>query len=107
MLDETEHITELVSKSEITPDIQFLSFIYDDEIPDNKDITYKNGLLQSIDLALHFIGYNGSEVFLPTKDFPEIIEPCLALIKNKKIIMKLAADTTYTTILKVFQETFK
>ena len=106
MLDEEESVKVITKKSEITDDLQFISFLFDTSNEKNITIRYKNALLETYDLLLNVAGYNSVEVFLPSGDFPEISDPCMVLLKNKTIFKKIAAGTKYKDLLKIFEKEF-
>ena len=107
MLDEEESVKVITKKSEITDDLQFISFLFDTSNEKNITIRYKNALLETYDFWLNVAGYNGVEVFLPSGDFPEISDPCMVLLKNKTIFKKIAAETKYKDLLKNFEKEFE
>ena len=107
MLDKEERVKVIIKKSEITDDLQFISFLFDTTNEKTTAIRYKNALLETYDFLLNSAGYNGVEVFLPSGDFPEISDPCLVLLKNKTIFKKIAAETKYKDLLKIFEKEFE
>lgn len=107
MLDKEERVQIITKKSEITDDLQFISFSFKDSEKKNITIRYKNALLETHDFLLNVAGYNGAEVFLPSEDFPEISDPCIVLLKNKTIFKKIAAETKYKDLLKIFEKEFE
>ena len=107
MLDKEEGVQVITKKSEITDDLQFISFLFDTSNEKNITIRYKNALLETYDFWLNVAGYNGVEVFLPSGDFPEISDPCMVLLKNKTIFKKIAAETKYKDLLKNFEKEFE
>ena len=104
MLDKEERVQVITKKSEITDDLQFISFLFNDS---NEKTRYKNALLETHDFWLNVAGYNGVEVFLPSGDFPEISDPCIVLLKNKTIFKKIVAETKYKDLLKIFEKEFR
>lgn len=106
MLDENERIRVIAKKSEITNDLQFISFLYDVSGEKPESITHKNALLNTSDALLNIAGYNGVRIFLPSEDFPGISDPCIVLLKNKTIFKKIAAETKYKDLLKIFEKEF-
>ena len=106
MIDKEEGVQVITKKSEITDDLQFISFLFDTSNEKNITIRYKNALLETYDFWLNVAGYNGAEIFLPSGDFPEISDPCMVLLKNKTIFKKIAAETKYTDLLKIFEKEF-
>ena len=104
MLDKEERVQVITKKSEITDDLQFISFLFNDS---NEKTRYKNALLETYDFWLNVAGYNGAEIFLPSEDFPEISDPCIVLLKNKTIFKKIAAETKYKDLLKIFEKEFE
>ena len=107
MLDKDESVKVITKKSEITDDLQFISFLFDTSNEKNIAIRYKNALLETYDFLLNSAGYNSVEVFLPSGDFPEISDPCIVLLKNKTIFKKIAAETKYKDLLKIFEKEFE
>ena len=107
MLDKDEGVQVITKKSEITDDLKFISFLFNDSEEKNITIRYKNALLETHDFWLNVAGYNGAEAFLPSKDFPEISDPCMVLLKNKTIFKKIAAETKYKDLLKIFEKEFE
>ena len=103
MLDKEESVKVITKKSEITDDLQFISFLFNDS---NEKTRYKHALLETHDFWLNVAGYNGAEIFLPSEDFPEISDPCIVLLKNKTIFKKIAAETKYKDLLKIFEKEF-
>lgn len=106
MLDKEESVKVITKKSEITDDLQFISFLFKDSGMKNRSVRYKNALLGTYDFWLNVAGYNGVEVFLPSEDFPEISDPCIVLLRNKTIFKKIAAETKYKDLLKIFEKEF-
>ena len=106
MIDKEERVKVITKKSEITDDLQFISFLFDTPNEKNITIRYKNALLETYDFLLNVAGYNGAETFLPSGDFPEISDPCMVLLKNKTIFKKIAAETKYKDLLKIFEKEF-
>ena len=106
MLDKEERVQVITKKSEITDDLQFISFLFDYSGMKNRSVRYKNALLETYDLLLNVAGYNSAEVFLPSGDFPEISDPCIVLLKNKTIFKKIAAETKYKDLLKILEKEF-
>ena len=107
MLDKDESVKVITKKSEITGDLQFISFLFDGSGGKNRSVRYKNALLGISDALLNIAGYNGVRIFLPSKDFPEISDPCIVLLKNKTIFKKIAAETKYKDLLKIFEKEFE
>lgn len=107
MLDKEESVKVITKKSEITDDLQFISFLFDCSGGKNRSVRYKNALLETHDFLLNVAGYNGAEVFLPSGDFPEISDPCIVLLKNKTIFKKIAVETKYKDLLKIFEKEFE
>ena len=107
MLDKEESVKVIIKKSEITDDLQFISFLFDGSERKNKSVRYKNALLETYDFLLNVAGYNGVDVFLPSEDFPEISDPCIVLLKNKTIFKKIAAETKYKDLLKILEKEFE
>lgn len=107
MLDKEESAKVITKKSEITGDLQFITFLFDGSGEKNRSVRYKNALLETYGFLLNAAGYNGMEVFLPSEDFPEISDPCIVLLKNKTIFKKIAAETKYKDLLKIFEKEFE
>lgn len=107
MLDKEESFKVITKKSEITDDLQFISFLFDGSKGKNRSVRYKNALLETYDFLLNVARYNGAEAFLPSEDFPEISDPCIVLLRNKTIFKKIAAETKYKDLLKIFEKEFK
>lgn len=107
MLDKEESVKVITKKSEITGDLQFISFLFDDSGIKNESVRYKNALLGTYDALLNITGYNSVRIFLPSEDFPEISDPCIVLLKNKTIFKKIAAETKYKDLLKIFEKEFE
>ena len=107
MLDKEESTKVITKKSEITDDLQFISFLFDTSNEKNITIRYKNALLETYDFLLNVAGYNGAEAFLPSENFSEISDPCMVLLKNKTIFKKIAAETKYKDLLKIFEKEFE
>ena len=107
MLDEEESVKAITKKSEITDDLQFISFLFDGSGGKNRSVRYKNALLETSDALLNIAGYNGVRIFLPSEDFPEISDPCIVLLRNKTIFKKIAAGTKYKDLLKIFEKEFE
>ena len=104
MLDKEEGVQVITKKSEITDDLQFISFLFGTS---NEKTRYKNALLETYDFLLNIAGYNGAEAFLPSENFSEISDPCMVLLKNKTIFKKIAAETKYKDLLKIFEKEFE
>ena len=107
MLDKEESVKVITKKSEITGDLQFISFLFDGSEGKNRSVRYKNALLETYDFLLNAAGCSGAEIFLPSEDFPEISDPCIVLLKNKTIFKKIAAETKYKDLLKIFEKEFE
>lgn len=107
MPDKEENVKVITKKSEITDDLQFISFLFNDSGMKNITTRYKNALLGTSDALLNIAGYNGVRIFLPSGDFPEISDPCMVLLKNKVIFKKIAAETKYKDLLKIFEKEFE